>query len=278
MDRWKRKLFQVLVALGYNGYFNGFAQGKIYRGSSKILCVPGLNCYSCPGALGSCPLGALQAVISDITYNFSFYVVGFLALMGIALGRFVCGWLCPFGLLQELLHRIPSPKIKMHKSFKFLKYLKYLVLIVFVFLLPMFWVNPVGLGDPAFCKFICPAGTLEGGIPLVWMNPTLGKATGILFQWKLFILIITVISSIVVFRAFCRFVCPLGAIYSLFNPISAYRIEWNEDHCLHCKACEKKCDLNIPLLNNPNNPECIRCGQCVEACPTQALKTKFSVK
>ena len=90
-----------------NGYAQGFLQGKIYRGKLKLICMPGLNCYSCPGALGSCPIGSLQAVLDSGKFRFSCYVLGFLVLFGAVLGRFVCGWLCPFGLVQDLLHKIP---------------------------------------------------------------------------------------------------------------------------------------------------------------------------
>jgi len=277
LGRASRKIVQFLVAVGTNGYFTGFARGKIYRGSSKSLCVPGLNCYSCPGALGSCPIGSLQAVISDIRYKFSFYVIGFLTLVGITMGRFVCGWLCPFGLFQELLNKIPSPKIKPAKSLKFLEYGKYVVLIVFVIILPMFWVNEIGMGQPTFCKFICPAGTLEGGIPLVLMNPTLRDAAGSLFRWKLAILTATIALSIMIYRPFCRYICPLGAVYAFFNPISIYRLELTESKCTHCRICVKKCPLDIPVVEHPNSPECIRCGKCVSVCPTGALKTKFGL-
>ena len=101
---------QAAWALLTNGYLAGFLDGKIYQGPWKKLCVPGLNCYSCPGALGSCPIGALQAVLSSRNFQFAYYVVGFLLLIGALLGRFVCGFLCPFGWIQDLLHKIPFPR------------------------------------------------------------------------------------------------------------------------------------------------------------------------
>ena len=93
-----------------NGYLIGFVKGKIFTGKTKQLCVPGLNCYSCPGALGSCPIGSLQATLGSRDYKFAFYVVGFLMIVGALVGRFVCGWLCPFGLIQDLLYKIPFVK------------------------------------------------------------------------------------------------------------------------------------------------------------------------
>ena len=68
----RRTAVQALWALITNSYLTGFLQGKIYRGDLKKLCVPGLNCYSCPGALGSCPIGSLQAVIGSWNFKFAF--------------------------------------------------------------------------------------------------------------------------------------------------------------------------------------------------------------
>lgn len=278
MDKIKRKLVQIITLISTNGYFKGFLEGRIYSGKLKSICVPGLNCYSCPGAFGACPIGSLQAVISDIKYKFSFYIVGFLTLMGVTMGRFICGWLCPFGLIQELLNKIPSPKFKVSKRFEKLKYLKYVILLVFVILLPMFWVNDVGMGSPTFCKYICPAGTLEGGIPLTLLDTSLRSAVGFLFAWKLTLLIITIILSIIIFRPFCRFICPLGAIYSIFNPISIYRLKIDKDKCTSCGACTKKCKMDIEVYKKPNSLECIRCGECKSACSQGAIKTLISMK
>lgn len=92
---------QVVFTILSNGYLIGFAEGKIYRGISKRVCVPGLNCYSCPGAVASCPIGSLQAVLGSKDFKMSFYLVGFLMVIGSIFGRFICGWFCPFGLEGE---------------------------------------------------------------------------------------------------------------------------------------------------------------------------------
>ncbi len=272
MGRYLRRIVQVMTAIITNLHLKGFSTGKIYTGKMKKICVPGLNCYSCPGALGSCPIGSLQAVIGGIKYQFSFYMIGLLMLIGSLVGRFVCGWLCPFGLIQELIHKIPLPKLKVNKTFNKLKYLKYLILVVFVFLLPMFWVNIVGMGKPTFCEFICPAGTLEGGIPLVLLNKPLRAVIGFLYTWKIALLVITVILSIFIFRPFCRFICPLGAIYSLFNPISLYRLKIDSDKCTSCGICSRKCKMQVDVYKNPNSLECIRCGECISSCPQNAIE------
>lgn len=269
----KRKITQIIATITTNSNINGFLKGNIYKGNIKKICVPGLNCYSCPGALGSCPIGSLQAVIGTIKYNFSLYIVGIMALFGIVFGRFICGWLCPFGLIQDLLNKIPSKKINVNNRVNnVLKYLKYVILALFVVILPVFLVNEFGISPPYFCQYICPVGTLEGGIPLVLMNKSLRGSVGYLFQWKLFILICVVISSIIIYRPFCRYICPLGAFYSLFNKISFYRYRVDRSKCVNCDSCTKKCKINIDVYENPNSAECIRCGECVKICPTKAIE------
>lgn len=272
-----RTLIQTITTIATNSYIKGFLEGNIYRGETKRFCVPGLNCYSCPGALGACPIGSLQAVIGSIEYQLSYYVLGIIIFFGILLGRFVCGWLCPFGFIQELINKIPSKKIKISGKNP-LRYLKYGILIIFVILLPMMAVNEFGFGSPFFCKYICPAGTLEAGVPLVALNPTLRSAIGFLFSWKVFLLIVTIVASIFIYRPFCRFICPLGAIYSLFNPVSLYRLNIEDDKCIKCGKCNSTCKLNVDVMNVPNSGECIRCGDCIKICPTGALKSKFGLK
>lgn len=273
MDEWPRHGVQVIWALLTNSYLAGFVQGKIYKGGLKNLCVPGMNCYSCPGARGACPIGAMQAVIGNWNFKFAFYVAGFLMFVGALLGRFVCGWLCPFGLIQDLLHKIPFPKkVKTFRGDKLLRKLKYVILVIFVILLPMFLVDILGQGAPYFCKLICPVGTLEGGIPLVLLNKSLRSALGWLYTWKLLLLAVTVFMSILIYRPFCKYICPLGAVYSVFNPISVFKYRLDKKKCVDCGACAKVCKMQVEPVQNVNHPECIRCGQCKKACPVGAIK------
>ncbi len=267
-----RTWVQICYAALTNGYAAGFVKGRIFQGQTKRFCLPGLNCYSCPGALGACPIGSLQAVLSSRDYSFSFYVAGFLMLVGALAGRFVCGWLCPFGLVQDLLNKIPFPK-KLRKlpGDRFLRYLKYVILAGFVIILPLTVLDIIGQGSPWFCKYICPSGTLLGGIPLVATNPPLRAALGWLFTWKTTILVVLVLLSVIVFRPFCRYLCPLGAIYGCFNPIALYRFKVDDERCTKCAVCQKACPMDIPVYNTPNSPECIRCGKCKEACPHNAI-------
>lgn len=305
-----RRLVQLLFAGATNSYVTGFAAGKIYQGDLKRVCHPGLNCYSCPGAVLSCPIGSLQAVIGSRPFAVSAYVFGLILIFGALMGRFVCGFLCPFGLVQELLHKIPFPwKRNRFGLDKYLRYLKYAALLVLVILLPMVVNNAAGSASPYFCKWACPAGALEGGVPLVLLNPSAGKAqaaqaapavpkalpnlsnmpvapdaasgalapqapvyqTGALFAWKMALMTFFLLFSMVNYRPFCKYLCPLGAMYGLLNPVALYRLRIDRALCIRCGACARKCPMCLDPVQTQNHPECVRCGECVNICPTAAL-------
>ena len=272
--RWKIQFGATLIS---NPFFLNFVQGKIFRGKLKGVCVPGLNCYSCPAAAASCPIGAVQAVIGSSKFQFAYYVVGLLLFIGVLLGRVVCGFLCPFGWFQELLHKIPSRKFST-KKLHILTYLKYVILLLFVIVLPMTLVNEVGMGDPFFCKYICPAGILEGGIPLSLADPGIRASLGALFTWKSCILLGVVVLSVFFYRPFCKWLCPLGAFYGLCNKISMYRLEVDADKCTACGACSRACKMDVDVFRTPNHAECIRCGDCMASCPHQAIIKSFGCK
>lgn len=265
--RWK---IQLGAALASNPFLLNFFHGKIARGGGKAVCVPGLNCYSCPAAAASCPIGALQAVIGASKFQFAYYVVGFLLLTGVLLGRVVCGFLCPFGWFQELLHKIPSRKFST-KRLRILTFLKYGILVLFVIVLPMTVVNEVGMGDPFFCKYICPAGILEGGIPLAIANSSIRASLGGLFTWKSCILLGVIVLSVFFYRPFCKWLCPLGAFYGLCNCITVSGFRIDRDKCTACGACSRVCKMDVDVMRFPNHAECIRCGDCAAACPHQAI-------
>ena len=266
-----RLLVQIVYTMITNGYLYGYLNGKIYKGALKYTCVPGLNCYSCPGAVGSCPLGALQAALNKREIQVPFAVLGFFFLFGSIFGRFVCGWLCPFGLLQDLLHKIPMFKkrkqLPHHAIFKYGKYatLFGLVMIGSAFLFTGF------VKVPAFCKYLCPSGTFMGAIPLLTANEQLRTQAGGLFYWKFTVLVVLVLISVKIYRPFCQYLCPLGAIYGWFNRFSLVQIHWEKEQCISCMACKKVCPVNLEPEKISVSAECIKCGKCVGACPTECL-------
>ncbi len=285
MDRKKKKtgrartVIQACFAALTNGYAQGFVHGTIFKGASKGVCLPGLNCYSCPGSLGACPIGAIQATLGARSYRFAFYAFGFLMVVGALLGRAVCGFLCPFGFVQDLLHRIPLGRKRKTLPFDWaLRCLKYVLLALFVILLPLCVVDIVGQGQPFFCKYICPSGTLLGGIPLLAANEGLRAAAGWLFTWKFALLAAVLALSVPFYRPFCRYLCPLGALYGFFNRIALYRYAVDAGKCTACGACASACGFGIEAYKNPNSVDCIRCGACVRACPHGALCTTLHAK
>ena len=268
----KRKIVQV-SAFGYsNTYIGNFVSGQIYKGRWKQFCNPGMNCYSCPAARLACPIGAMQSVSGSMNFKLRFYVIGFVLALGVVFGRAICGFFCPFGLIQELIYKIPFPKKKL---WKWLTYVKYVLLAVFVVIMPVTMVNELGMSSPAFCEYICPAGTLEGGIPLLSTHPELRATLGALFSVKACILIITLIGCLSVCRFFCKVMCPLGAIYGLLNKVSIYHMECNKKTCVSCGKCHNICPMDVDPVKNPNSAECIRCGKCVASCPKESLALKF---
>lgn len=271
--RFRRSITQLLAALLYNLNFEGFASGTIYQGSLKGVCVPGLNCYSCPGAIAACPIGSLQATLVADDKRLPFYIVGILLAFGAIFGRTICGWLCPFGFIQDLLDKIPFPKIQKGTWSRILSKGKYVVLVGFVLIAPVVLLSTTGIGTPAFCAWLCPAGTLEAGIPLVLANENTRMMLGALFYVKVGALIALIVCCLFVYRPFCRFLCPLGAIYSFFNKFSLLRYKVDESKCTHCDDCLKVCKVDIRTVSDK---ECIQCGACVTSCGADAIS--FSLR
>jgi len=276
LKKWipsKRKIMQLYFALLFNANFKGFVSGSIYKGSTKQMCVPGINCYSCPGAIGACPLGSLQGSFSA-DHSTIYYVCGILLLYCVLFGRMICGWLCPFGLIQELLYKIKVPKLKKNFVTRILSFFKYVVLVFFVFIVPITYAfrdTPL----PAFCKYICPAGTLEGGLALLAnkVNASYFAMLGPLFTWKFLVMVSIIVGSLFIFRLFCRFICPLGALYGLFNRVSLFGIKLDKSKCTECGLCQSACKMDI---RHVGDAECISCGECIGVCPTKAIFWKGS--
>ena len=271
-----RKCIQWFWLLLTNSYVAFPFSGNLYQGPLKVLCAPGLNCYSCPAAVAYCPLGSLQQLLLSLRMNleagyyfFGSYVVGASAMLATVFGRFLCGWACPFGLFQELLYRLPSPKASIPPV---LRWGKYLALFLFVLVLPLAVIDDFGLGRPWFCKYLCPAGTVEAGLPMLLLLPDLRAAIGLLFWSKFAVLLLFTGWSITSSRPFCRTLCPLGAFYGMFSRVSLIRLRLVEENCTRCGACHTVCPVEIRFNETPGSSECINCLKCMtEACSFNAI-------
>ena len=253
-----------------NPFIHNFISGRIYQGNLKMVCSPGLNCYSCPASAVSCPMGSIQLFLAGVRQSISYYIVGFLVIIGAIFGRFICGFVCPMGLLQDLVYRLKTPKRKMR--LRYLRYTKYAILLIFVILLPLSIRHELTeLGQPWFCKIICPSGTLFGAIPLLAVNDFLRQFAGIQLIWKLTLAVSLITLSIFVYRIFCRVLCPLGAIYALMNKIAVLQMRCDTNKCISCMQCSDACHIKLEPKSNPNSPECVRCGKCINTCNPKAL-------
>lgn len=261
------RIGQIIASIITLGHVPALWTANIYQGPLKAVCVPILNCWGCPLSLFSCPIGALQHFLN--LHLFPFYIIGFFGAVGMLVGRMVCGWLCPFGLFQDLLYKIKSFKLKLPK---WMTYLKYAVLIGVAGIIA--WITL----EPWFCK-LCPAGILEAGIPLVLADKTgnVKALVGWLFWTKIAILVIVAALTIPIKRFFCRTFCPIGAIYSVFNKFSLVHLRVEKEKCKKpsCTFCQKICPMDINPYEDPNHKECIRCLECVKKCPHVAVSLSF---
>jgi len=266
---------QLLVTLGANSYFVPLWRPGLYTGWFKNICFPGLNCYSCPLALMACPLGILQHLLASFralpqaALRAALYFGGTFLLYGLLLGRLVCGWGCPFGFLQEILYRFPGPKIA--RLPRFLRRLKVLLLIFLVLALPLLVSGELGYGKVWFCRFFCPVGTLEAALPNLLLQPSLRALVGLLFYWKVFLLLIILVLCVLYLRFFCKILCPLGLLYGFFNRIGLFRLQWQEKDCIRCGVCELSCPMELKIPQEINSQECIRCLNCLFVCPTRSI-------
>ena len=271
----KRRLIQLYAALLTNANIKGFKTGRIYAGNTKNVCVPGLNCYSCPGAVGACPLGSLQNALAASGTRAPFYVIGIILLFGLILGRTICGFLCPFGLIQDLVYKIKTPKVRKGRVTRVFSYLKYVILAVFAIAIPVLYGVYAKTAVPAFCKYICPAGTLGGAVALL-INPANADLFGMLgglFTWKFAVMAAVLVVCVFMYRAFCRFLCPLGALYGFFNRFALLGVKLDKNKCTDCGLCVSHCKMDIKRVGDH---ECINCGECIDVCPAKAISWKGS--
>ena len=177
-------------------------------------------------------------------------------------------------LFQGLVERIRQKTQIFIPAGKCNRFIKYGILLVFVILLPILVTNQLGMGDPFFCKYLCPQGVLEGALPLSIANAGIRAALGKLFTWKAGILVAVVLLSLMFYRPFCKWICPLGAVYAL-NKVSLLQMHIATGQCESCGKCAGVCKMDVDVVRHPNHTECIRCGACVKECPVEAISYKY---
>ena len=264
----KRYLTQVVVAFLYNSKPFVKLEGKKLAVPVQDVCVPGLNCMHCRYSLAGCPLGIAQKAMRGGWESVAWQVWGILVLIALIFGRMICGWACPIGFFQELLHKVPVPKINKNKFTRKLANLKYIVGVVLVLAIPYYTGHYTSNGISSFCATICPGLLLEAAILPKVLNGQWSALTSLFYNARFYWLLFLIITMLVVYRPFCRFLCPLGAVYGLFNKFSLMGIKVDKHKCVHCKVCRKVCKMDVKIAGDR---ECISCGECLDKCPTKAI-------
>jgi ferredoxin-type protein NapH len=268
----KRTVSQIIAALLHNSYFSTIPNAATYQGFFKGICPPTLNCYACPFAVVSCPIGAIQHF--SVIRMFPHYVAGLIGFLAVIFGKMPCGWICPFGLLQDLLAKITRIKFRLPRFLTFGPFITLALLVVAI---------PYLTGEPWFSK-LCPAGTLQAALPWVVYAPrkyteTVGliprEMIGNIFYIKLVILAVIVVASVFFTRIFCLLFCPMGAILALFNRVSVLRLRVAQESCRECSDSSWKCPVNIDVRKTPNHRDCYRCMECARGCDHIQMTTVF---
>jgi polyferredoxin len=253
------------------------------------ICGPVFHCYSCPWSWFGCPIGILA--------NFSalhlvpFAAIGTLTALGAAFGAFICGWACPFGFLQDLIAKVPTPKFTLPL---WMGHLRYGVLLALVLVIPYFW----GEESPLFICRLCPAGAIEGALPNTAQqliarqkqdsakqqsdDPPKADGEAVAVErsvWpsttKMVILGLIVIAMFFTWRPWCTLFCPLGAIYGLLNHVSFLFLRFHPDLCIDCADCRSLCVDGGPAEHRVDGLHCVRCAECTR-CRAVTIETVLS--
>jgi polyferredoxin len=258
----KRRIVQFISFLGLH---------SAWVGELKWLCNPVLSCHSCALAWFACPIGVF---VHYSGYRiFPFFAIGTVLLVAVLMGRLLCGWVCPFGFLQDLLHKIPSPKFRLPKR---AEWVKYGILVLGVFAMPFFFGE---LTRWSFCRF-CPASALQVTVPgLVAGGVSFSVWTGVKLALLAAVLLLAVMSS----RSFCKMLCPIGAFLAPLNHVSFWRVRPPTDACISCGRCDKACPTDVAPMQRirehvppSRNADCVVCHGCQPVCPVGRGKRESS--
>ncbi|MCX7770232.1 MAG: 4Fe-4S binding protein [Proteobacteria bacterium] len=257
----KRKIIQIVSLISLNSYIKGFINRVNYGGALKRVCIPVINCWSCPSALTGCPIGAIEVYVKS--GQIPFIPLLYIIVPGLLLGRFFCGFICPAGFIQELIFRLKTKKLKLNNGFTFLPILSLVFgVIIFSYVFSNAW----------FSRYLCPMGTLQASIPWVILDEGVRSNIGGVFVFKIFFLIFVALFSVFIYRFFCRTLCPLGFILGIFNKIAFLKIKYDRANCDLCEGCKDVCPVDLKIPEEVNNFKCIRCMNCVNICRKSCLK------
>lgn len=209
----------------------------------------------------------INMIIGTVTIIIVYLLIG---------GRTYCAWVCPYGLLSEIGEKFHNTLVdkKIIKSRAFDNRVRYIFWAIFLIL--------------AFTS---------GYIIFETINVVGIMSRAVAYGWSVSLMWVIAVLAIETFysrRAWCRYVCPVGTTYGLMGPISATRIEWN-DNCDHCMVCHDVCFENQVLeltkakydkereekgikTEFVTGADCTLCGRCIDVCHEDALNFEFRLK
>jgi ferredoxin-type protein NapH len=264
----RRRVVQTLSLLLLNSNFWGLGTERV--------CLPIMNCEACAIAWLGCPIGMMG---SNLAFReWPLLVLGMTLVVGALFGRFFCGWVCPMGLLQDLLHKIPSKKFNLPR---WTTWIKYAFLVVTVFILGFVFGKEPDVSPFFFCN-LCPTAALQVVLPtmLIYHDFELTFARSL----RLGILVIVLVLSLGVHRGFCKVMCPIGALIAFANRFSFLSLKLHKPTCVSCSKCDTSCPMDVPVMDSPEtgraisrDTECIECLTCEQVCPTKAISNNSRI-
>ncbi len=305
---------RTIVQLAFFLLFSGVALMRLnpsFDGARTWVVLPVLASVKAQGAIGS-TLDATTLLLSQAI--FPWLPLGIILVVGALLGRFMCGWICPVGFLQDVITslkgRVDMVQKRTHQRWIQLKYALTGVtfLLSGTLALTLYYYGTVagagvdyrnGLGPFAqgFFVAITPDGTLFGTLPVMlagaWVFLGGAQASDLslnnLGGWLGSVSALTWLNIIIlggflyaawrIPRFWCRYVCPVGAIMAVFQKNSMLGMHRDPVKCSECRECETACPMQVPILDLDfkkfNDSECVLCMACIDACPEGALSPKF---
>ena len=274
------------------------------------ILLPVMWTWGLPNATVGDAFTALQLMLGGWSLGssvvFPWLAIASFLIFGILVGKSLCGWVCPFGLIQDIVGFIKSRKLEISPATHGgLTRLKYLILGIALLVSSTFsaskYLNLHGSYERAFGIFayapftvLSPAETLFSVLPkslhgfyLTFIEKSFVEAlSGILYLPPLFwlqvlILIGTIMLAAYVQRGWCRYFCPHGAIMAFMNRFSFIGLHRDPVKCAkgECRECVKACPMKVRILDLPwkkfSDPECIYCMKCADVCPNGAIRPTY---
>lgn len=229
-----------LLTLGPIGAFGHIGPGIVGGLFGCPFSIPFVLCPVCPAP---CTFNLIRP-----------WLFGGIVATSLLMGRVFCGLLCPLGIVSDLLFRSPGKKLPVSGVEGRLRYLKYGAVILFLYL----------MSEAAAILLGLPVGGLWSFLAVFREEMAIITVAAVL---------ILLISSIFIYRPWCRYLCPMGTLLSVFNRFSLLSLERDLEECGVCDACMRSCPLGLHDFSD--STDCIRCLSCYTACRNGVLRYRL---